>query len=272
MILLQSIHLYPVKSLRGIDVTSAEVDDLGLVGDRRFLVVEPNTGRFITQRTEPQMALVSTEITDGLLKLSVDGHGEITVPLVSDPKAPLISVSVWSSKGMMADDCGAEASSWLGKVLGFPCRLVRIGPAFHRNVQDAPDLLSFADGAPLLMTSTGSLSALNDRIRNSGGTPVPMDRFRPNLVVESTDAFVEDNWTQLEIGGVRFRNSGPCERCIMTTTDQRTGQRGKEPLKTMATFRRSPENPSAVLFGINLIQETKSGRMRVGDKVGLLTD
>jgi hypothetical protein len=269
MIRLQSIHLYPVKSLRGINVTSAEVDELGLVGDRRFLVVDPNTGRFITQRTEPQTALVSTAITDELLKLSAEGYGEIAVPLSPDPNALLLSVSVWSSIGMMAEDCGSEVSLWLGKFLGLPCRLVRIGPAFHRTVQDGSDLVSFADGAPLLMASTGSLSALNDRIRNSGSAPVPMDRFRPNLVVESSDAFAEDHWTQLEIGGIRFRNSGPCERCIMTTTDQLTGQRGKEPLKTMATFRRSPENPSAVLFGVNLVQETKSGRIGVGDEVML---
>ena len=129
MILLQSIHLYPVKSLRGIDVTSAEVDELGLVGDRRFLVVEPNTGRFITQRTEPQLALVSTAFTDGLLKLSADCHGEISVPLAPDPKAPLISVSVWSSKGMIGWskflDCLA---GWFASVLHSiaPFRMRRI--------------------------------------------------------------------------------------------------------------------------------------------------
>lgn len=271
MILLNSIHLYPVKSLRGIDAASAEVDELGLVGDRRFLVVEPQTGRFITQRTVPQMALVSTALDQarGLLVLSAEGHGEISIPLAPDPQAELRPVSVWSSTGMLAEDCGDDVSVWMERIIGCPCRLVRIGPAFHRTVQSGQDLLSFADGAPLLLASTASLRELNERISGGEGEAVPMDRFRPNLVVESSEPFAEDRWTRLEIGGIRFRNSGPCERCIMTTTDQLTGKRGKEPLKTLATFRRAPENASAVLFGINLIQETKSGRIRVGDEVSV---
>ncbi len=274
MIRVAGLYLYPVKSLRGIAVESAEVDALGLAGDRRFLVVD-GSGRFVTQRTVPRMALVSTALSNGFLHLSAENHGSMKVPTPSDPAARILPVSVWSHHDLLAEDGGDDAADWLGQVLGMHCRLVRIGPAFHRELtRDGArpgDLLAFADGAPLLVTTHASLDELNRRIRSHGGQPVPMDRFRTNLVLEGCVAFDEDRWTHLDIAGVRFRASGPCERCLVTTTDQQTGQRGKEPLKSLAVFRRGENDPSSVVFGVNLIQETKSGRVTVGDPVTVAT-
>ncbi len=269
------LFLYPVKSLRGFPVAAASVDPLGFFGDRRFLVVDESR-RFLTQRTLPRMALVSTALSKGLLRLTAESFGTIAVPTAPDPSAPLIAVSVWNQHDLLAEDCGKEVAEWLGEVLGATCRLVRIGPAFLRPVlrgnPTPDDHFSFADGAPLLVTSTASLDELNRRIIENGGDPVPMDRFRPNIVIEGAEPFAEDRWTHLEIAGVRFRTSGPCERCLVTTTDQFTGQRGKEPLKTLASFRRASGDSASVLFGVNLIQESKSGLVTVGDPVSVTTN
>jgi uncharacterized protein YcbX len=195
MIRVTGLFLYPVKSLRGFPVASAEMDELGFAGDRRFLVVD-KSGNFMTQRTVPRMALVSTALSGGSLHLA-------------------------------------------------------------------------ADGAPLLATTTASLDELNRRILENGGSPVPMDRFRPNIVLEGGEPFAEDDWAALDIAGVRFRAAGPCKRCIVTTADQLTGLRGKEPLRTLAKFRRDPLDSSATIFGLNLIQETKSGLVTIGDPAGI---
>src|SRR5260221_432818 len=134
---LSGLFIHPVKSLRACAVTSAEVDALGLVGDRRFLVVD-GSGRFLTQRTLPRMALVATALAPASLTLSAPGAGTIRVPREPDPGAPLRSVSVWKSEGLLAEDCGDEPAAWLGYFLGIACRLVRIGPAFHRPVLKSP--------------------------------------------------------------------------------------------------------------------------------------
>lgn len=265
------LYLYPVKSLRGYAVPTAELDPLGFTGDRRFLVVDA-TGKFLTQRTVPRMALVDARLSPGALTLSADGAGTVTVPTVSDPSAPLRTVSIWKSEGLLAEDCGPAASAWLTATLQLPCHLVRIGPKFSRPVLKAAagpdDRVTFADSCPLLVISEASLAQLNDRIQENHGEPVPMDRFRPNLVVDGCPPFAEDNWTRFRAGPIVFHNIGPCVRCIVTTTDQRTGERtGKEPLKTLATFRRAPTDPTGVIFGVNLVHETKQGLLRVGDTV-----
>ncbi|WP_395740627.1 MOSC domain-containing protein [Prosthecobacter sp.] len=269
---IHSLHLYPVKSLRGCDVTSVEVDALGFAGDRRFLVVDEQ-GCFLTQRTIPAMATVSTALTEKSLTLSAEGRGSVSVSRAGDPHAMLLPVSVWSASGLLAEDCGDEIADWLTQVLAVRCRLVRIGGRFRRPVTKAAahagDLVSFADAAPLLIVSISSLEELNRRIIANHREPVPMDRFRPNLVIEGSHTpFAEEEWAALSIGGVRLRTAGPSERCIMTTTDQHSGRRGVEPLRTLATFRRVADG-SAVCFGVNFIQESKSGRLNVGDAVEL---
>jgi uncharacterized protein YcbX len=269
---LASLHIYPVKSLRGLAVDSSEVDALGAVGDRRFLVVDPD-GNFMTQRTVARMATVGALIGERTLTLRAEGLDDLNVRRAPDPAARPATVRVWRSEGLVAEDCGDAPAEWLSRALGFPCRLVRIGPAFVRPVARAArpgDLVGFADAFPFLLTSEESLGELNRRITEAGAGAVPMERFRPNLVISGCRAFEEDTWRRLRIGGIVFRAGGPCIRCIVTTTDQLTGERGVEPLRTLASFRRDPSEPTHVMFGQNLVHESKGGILRTGDAVEVL--
>ncbi len=266
---LSGLFLYPVKALRGCAVSVAALDQLGLVGDRRFLIVD-ELGRFLTQRTLPRMALITTALEATHLTLSTSPAHSVRVPRASDSAALLRTVSVWKSEGLLAEDCGDPAAAFLSDFLATHCRLVRIGGKFSRPilkpVARAGDTVTFADAYPLLVISEASLADLNDRL----DFPLPMDRFRPNLVVAGCAAFAEDSWPRFRIGDAIFRAGGPCARCIVTTTDQFTAERGKEPLRTLATYRRDVEDPTDVNFGQNLIHETKSGTLRVGDGVTML--
>jgi hypothetical protein len=267
---LSGLFLYPVKSLRGCAVASATLDALGLAGDRRFLVVDAH-GRFLTQRTLPRLALVATALDATHLTLSIAPGRAVRVPRASDPAAPLRTVSVWKSEGLLAEDCGDEAAAFLSDHVAVRCRLVRIGEKFCRPILKPAarpgDTVSFADAYPLLAIGEASLADLNDRLVAQGSDALPLDRFRPNLVIAGCAAFAEDTWPRVRIGGATFRAGGPCARCIVTTTDQLTGERGKEPLRTLATYRRDAADPADVNFGQNLIHETKSGPLRVGDAV-----
>jgi uncharacterized protein YcbX len=272
---LSGLFIYPVKSLRGCAVASADVDPLGLVGDRRFLLVDAD-GRFLTQRTLPRMALIATELTADQLLLRADGAGQIAVRRQPDPAAPLRNVSVWKSTGLLAEDCGDEPARWLSDFLKTPCRLVRIGEKFLRpilkpDVAGPGDLVTFADGYPFLALGETSLADLNTRLAAAAQPPVPMDRFRPNLVLAGSDAYAEDTWTRFRIGDLTFRAAGPCSRCSVPTVDQVTGEnRGPEPLCTLARYRRRVSDPSQVDFGQNIIHETKSGTLHVGDALTVL--
>ncbi len=278
--LLTGLFVYPVKSLRGCAVDRAEVDELGLAGDRRFLVVD-GTGSFLTQRALPRMARIATSLGSGALVLSAEGSGAVSVPRLGGAAAER-RVSIWSDPGLRAEDCGDEPALWLGDFLGVACRLVRIGPAFSRPIParkippglsgrpDPQHRVGFADGYPFLVVGDASLGDLNRRLSAAGEAPVPIDRFRPNLVVSGGGAFEEDRWKRLRIGPVTFHSAGPCARCAITTTDQGSGERGQEPLRTLASYRRNPDKPGDVNFGQNLIHETKSGMLRVGDPVEIL--
>lgn len=285
---LTGLFIYPVKSLRGFGVVSADIDALGLVGDRRFMVVD-DQGQFLTQRTLPRMALIETALTIRDLVLRAPHSGACSVPLVAAAPAPLMKVRVWRSEGLLAEDCGVEVAVWLSQFLRTPCSLVRIGDKFRRPVlerrpyssapPDAPnvegrvissDLLTFADGFPLLAVSEGSLANLNDQLVTRGEEPVPLDRFRANLIIAGSDAFAEDGWDRLRIGDQIFRTGGPCARCVVTTTDQLTGERGHEPLRALASYRRDPGDSTRINFGLNLVNESKSGMIRLGDSVEIL--
>lgn len=267
-----SIHLYPVKSLRGFAVGEAEVDALGLVGDRRFLVVDEQ-GQFLTQRALPRMALIETALTARDLVLRAPHGGSCSVPLQATSPAEIVTVRVWKSEGLLAEDCGVEVAVWLSDCLRFPCRLVRIGGKFVRPINKPgksrpDDVVNFADGYPFMILSAATLDDLNDRL----AAPLPMNRFRPSFVVGDCAAFAEDTWQRFRVGNVVFRAAGSCARCVVTTTDQETAERGKEPLRTLATYRRSPADPTDVIFGQNLIHETKTGTLRVGDEVVVIKD
>lgn len=267
---LSGLYIHPVKSLRACAVASAEVDALGLAGDRRFMVVD-ESGRFLTQRSLPRMALVATALTADTLTLSADRGGSIAVQRSPAPSAPRRTVSIWQSGDLHAEDCGDPAAAWLSDFLATRCRLVRIGAGFRRPVLKPAarpgDIVGFADAYPFLVISEASLADLNDRLVARGEEPLPMDRFRPNLVVSGCAAFAEDGWQRFRIGGVIFRAGGPCARCVVTTTDQLTAERAHEPLRTLAAYRRDSVDPTDVNFGQNLIHETMSGTLQVGDKV-----
>lgn len=266
---LAGLFIYPVKSLRGISVHEASIDELGLVGDRRFLIVDAS-GRQFTQRQLPRMALIETELSPDQLVLRAPHASPISVSRRADPTSPLRTVAVWKSENLQAEDCGSDPARWLSAFLGVDCFLVRIGSAFRRPVLNPEraqpnDLVSFADAYPFLVISEGSVRDLNDRLIAQGADPVPLNRFRPSLVVSGCAPYAEDTWSRLTIGDIAFRAGGLCARCVVTTTDQTTGERGSEPLRTLASYRRDAREPTAVNFGQNLIHETKSGNLRVGD-------
>ena len=270
---LAGLYVYPVKALAGCSPARAHVDALGLDGDRRFLIVD-GEGRFLTQRTVPRLARIGTALTPETLALRSPGGETIAVPRAPDPTAPRRTVSVWKSTGLTAEDCGDDVAAWLGDHAGVACRLVRIGPSFNRPVLKSAaqpgDMVHFGDAVPFLLLGEASLRDLNDRLAARGEEPVPLDRFRANLVIAGSAPLAEDGWQRIRIGGITFRSAGPCARCAVTTTDQSTGERGPEPLRTLATYRRDAHDPSDVNFGLNLIHETTEGELKVGDEVRIL--
>ncbi len=242
------LFVYPIKSARGIAVPRADVERRGLALDRRWMLVD-ECGIFISQRTFPQMALLEVEVKPDHLAVRAPGMGEVAVPL--DGEGPRTRVTVFD------DTCdavlaSADVSRWFAEAVGTPCRLVRMPDDVQRRVDPdfarADDLVSFADGFPFLLTSRASLEELNRRL----DAPVPMDRFRPNLVVEGALAFAEDGWKRVQTSGVTFRVAKPCSRCAIPTVDQATGTRGVEPLRTLATFRTVK---GGAMFGQNLLHD-----------------
>ena len=257
---LTGINIYPIKSARGIALAEWETDTFGLRYDRRWMVVD-ESGTFITQRTHPRMALVAVKVGHGVLHIDAPGMPTLETPM-HPPAAVITQVVVWNFSGP-STWLGEEAAFWFTAFLGTECSLVHMGDDVVRpaNPLFAPRAtrVSFADGYPILLISEESLADLNGRLSQ----PLPMNRFRPNLVVAGAEAYVEDGWKKIEIGGVPLRVVKPCPRCAITTTDQVTAERGHEPLRTLATFRRVN---GEVMFGQNVVHET-TGSLRVGDTV-----
>jgi hypothetical protein len=231
------------------------------------MVTEPD-GTFLSQRELPRMATIKVAIGADELIVSAPGLPALRVPFA--PQGATIAATVWNST-VPARLVGDAADAWFSRALGTPCRLVFMPEATHRALNPAyarhEDRTGFADGYPLLLIGQASLDELNRRI---GGppAPLPMIRFRPNLVVTGAAPFAEDGWKRLRIGGQTFRVVKPCERCAIPTVDPATGEfAGKEPLRTLATFRRGADG--AVLFGQNVIHDGP-GRIRVGDAVEVL--
>ncbi len=265
-----SIHIYPVKAVRAIDLTEAEVQPCGLAGDRRWLVTDPD-GEFITQRAQPTLALVRARYaTDGSLHLSAAGRPPLRVPAPAEVRgAEMRWVTVWGSK-VRAAAAGEVADAWFSGFLGRPVRLVHLDDPTRRQVDPEfatpEDRVSFADGYPLLLTSVGSLDALNQWLVEDGQPAVPMTRFRPSVVVAGAAPWAEDGWRRIRIGRVPFRVAKPCGRCVVTTIDQQTAERGRQPLAMLGRRRRFGQQ---LVFGQNLIPDA-TGTIRIGDPVQLL--
>lgn len=260
---LTGIHIYPVKSCRGVAVDAAELDGLGLRGDRRWMIVDEE-GIFLSQRELPRLALIEPQAGAGWLTLAGPGIAPVGLraPAAGGRRA---RVRVWEDS-VDALDGGEEAARWLSGFLDRPARLVYLPEDAGRRIAPAwvPEerYTHFGDGFPLLLITEASLAELNRHLAE----PVPMNRFRPNLVVSGTGPFDEDGWQGFRIGQVAFRAVKPCSRCATTTVDQATGVRGREPLATLATFRRRGVE---VFFGQNVVHEGP-GSLAVGDAVHLL--
>ena len=265
-VVVSHLFVYPLKSARGVCVPHAQVTPRGLAGDRRWMVVD-SSGVFVTGRTHPHMLLLRTQQTESGLQLQApDGRQRLIRR--PQPDGPTAVVQVWNDQvvGHMA---APEDSAWLSSVLGLTCRLVYMADQTLRQVDEAHapkgDVVSFADGFPLLLTTDGSLRDLNERL----DAPVEMSHFRPNLVLSGVSAFAEDHWTEVRIGEAVFGVAKPCARCVLTTVNPTTAVRhaSGEPLRTLATYRKGP---GGILFGQNLTVR-RGGRIAVGDPVTVIT-
>jgi uncharacterized protein YcbX len=263
-----SIHTYPIKGCHRLDRDGAVVQPWGLAGDRRWLMVD-DTGKALTQRDAPAMVRIRPRVrAGGGLVLRTPGMPDVDVP--EPAGAALVDVTVWNDT-LAASPAGAAADDWLSAALDRKVRLVWLDDPTRRVVNpkygEPGDRVGFADGYPVLLTNAASLDALNDWLLESGSLegPLPMTRFRPNVVVSGASPWAEDEWVRgrIRIGDVAFRVPKPCDRCVVTTTDQETGERGREPLRVLARHR----NVGAkLLFGVNLIPD-QLGTIAVGDAV-----
>ncbi|MEL7035079.1 MAG: MOSC N-terminal beta barrel domain-containing protein [Cyanobacteria bacterium J06592_8] len=259
---IESIFIHPIKSCHAIELEQAEVTPKGFAWDRELMIVDHHH-KFMTQRDYPLMAKIQVELSDDSLSLSIQDSPIKPFTFKPHLKGKSIPVKIWRSN-TIAIDQGSDVANWLHNALQLPsefsCRLVRQSPENIRLVNPnyarrPEDQVSFADGYPFLLTNTASLAELNRRIKVNnidGSCEILMNRFRPNLVIKSDSPFLEDEWKTIQIGEVSFDVVKPCDRCIITTIDQSTGQRDrlKEPLKTLATFR---HQSGGILFGQNLI-------------------
>jgi hypothetical protein len=266
-----SLHTYPVKGCRRLDHDEAAVEPWGLSGDRRWIVVDGD-GVGITQRRVARLSQLRAHPQPGGLRLSAPGMPPARVAEPVD--GPQDGVRVFAHKTpapvRIADDGG-----WTARFLGVPARLAWQADPTGRPIADARagDRVSMADGYPMLATTAASLSALNDWLVEAGEEPVPMTRFRPNLVVDGAPPWAEDDWRgrRLRIGRVTVRAARPCDRCLVTTIDQDTGETTGQPLKMLGRRRRFPDG---LLFGMNLIPDVTPDAahvVRVGDDVTVLS-
>ena len=275
---ISEINIYPIKSLRGISLDSAVVEERGLQFDRRWMLTDL-TGKFLTQREFPRMARLSVWIEeDGTgIGVAAASFGDVFIPFEPDT-GDRRQVTIWQSV-CEGEVYGGALNEWFSDVLGTDCQLVHMPDDTRRSVNPrfdrGDDIVSFADGYPLMVISEASLDNLNSRLAER----LPMNRFRPNLVVTGAEAFEEDGWERVHIGDAAFRSTKPCERCVITTVDQARGEfDGKEPLKTLASYRMAKDvipdvydslgvGANAVLFGQNLIAETVGASIKVGDQL-----
>jgi uncharacterized protein len=267
-----ALYRYPVKSCRGERLTCATVEPWGLAGDRRWMLVYAD-GSPATAREHPPLLLVTPRPDGDLLHLTRPAGADLTVPVPGGDE--LVPVNV-SGGSLPAAPASTESCAWFSEVTGVPVRLVylddpsrrRPDPAYSRD----GDRVSFADGYPLLLTSEGSLDVLNGLIAagpRADEGPMQMRRFRPSVVVSGPPAWAEDTWRLLRIGDVMFRAVKGCDRCVMTTVDPRTAATGKEPITTLARYRRWD---GKTWFGINLIPDSPGPAVtiRAGDPVEIL--
>ena len=259
---LTGIRVYPVKSLPAIHFEQNEVQPQGLKDDRLYMLVDEN-GLFITQRKYPQLALIKVQQTECSFSFVAENRLPITID-ETNFQTETLKVKIWQDEcvGLVAD---VKVNQWFSQYLGFPVRLVRYNHqaprAIDGNYSQPDDIVSFADGFPLLVISQASLNDLNSKLE----TPVSMTNFRPNIIVDGCDAFAEDDWKQIRIGEVIFDAVKRCSRCVLTTVNPETGKRSEngQPLKTLSQYRKAE---GGVFFGMNLIPRS-AGTIQVNDMI-----
>lgn len=268
-LILTQIYRYPVKSCRGHRLSQAQVEPWGLLGDRRWMLVN-EAGRVVSARQIPRLLVAVPRPCSGGIVVTAPGMPELRIPA---PDGATVSVDVWGNE-VKAAEAAQWAAGWFSELAGTPLRLVYLDDPTRRPVNPKyakpDDRVSFADGYPLLLTSEASLARLNVWIAagsHAAEGPLPMTRFRPSVVVSGAPAWDEDNWRAVRIGDVNFRVGKGCDRCVLTTLDPDTTRRGREPLATLAQYRRWG---GKVWFGINLIPDTQDRSISVGDPVEVL--
>lgn len=270
---ISGLFIYPLKSARGIAIPYSDIDAFGLPGDRRAMIVDPD-GHFITQRELQGLARIDVRPEPTAFRLRMDGHQDIAVP---PPQADRrMDVVIWKSlvSAAVADD---ESNRRLSEWLGRDVRLVFFDGDARRTAsaewagENTP--VTFADGYQILMTTTGSLKALNADLAAHAEGAVGMERFRPNIVIDTDDAWPEDRWAAIEINGLRFDLVKPCSRCIMTTQDQSTGSRDvPNPMPAMGRIRMSADRRvPGPLFGWN-VTPRQAGKIAIGDTVKVIEE
>lgn len=264
---LSELNIYPVKSLAGISIASSILERRGLKHDRRWMLIDPEHN-FITQRQIPKMGLIKVKALNKGLEFFHKSMGSLFVPFnikeYMDTELLALEVSVWGDK-CQALSVGNYADGWFSEFLGIKCQLAYMPDNSIRkpDIQRSDnDLVSFADGFPVLLTTEGSLDKLNSKLEK----PVPMNRFRPNIVIKGAEAYEEDKWKKIKIGEIIFDLVKPCTRCVIINTDQETAEVFQEPLKTLA---REHKINNKVIFGQNLIPQ-QEGFLHLGDRVEIL--
>ncbi|HEY4159591.1 MAG TPA: MOSC N-terminal beta barrel domain-containing protein [Polyangiaceae bacterium] len=259
MPVVSDLYVYPIKACRGVRVTEWPIVERGFEADRRWMIVD-EAGRFVSQRKVAKLALVSVSFAGASLRVEAPGFSPLIVAR-SDESGSERRVQIWNDLSVGCSH--AEGSAWFSEYLGERHELVYMPDAQRRQVNPARarsgDIVGFADGYPFLLISEASLEDLNRRLSE----PVPMIRFRPNIVVRGTEPFAEDGFAEVRLGAISFRGVKRCDRCVVTTIDVETGLASGEPLRTLATFRLED---SRVWFGMNLVHDGP-GVLRVGDLV-----
>jgi uncharacterized protein YcbX len=261
------LHVYPIKSARGIALDSATLDERGFQHDRRWMLIDPD-GVFISQREAHRMALIDVTMADDGVVVSAPAMPALRIPFsVSGPPK---RCRIWKDS-VDAIPVSRAADEWFSTFLEQSCRLVHMPHETRRIVDRAyvrgDRVVGFADAYPLLLIGEGSLALLNEKLVERGESTLPMSRFRPNIVIADTEPHAEDGWKAIRIGDVEVDVVKPCARCVITTVDSRTGESGLEPLRTLASYRK---RDGKVWFGQNAVHRSL-GLIRLGDTV-LLTD